>query len=127
MFPDDIRPYIAVPDAFWEADLALGVYRQSRGLFGTEMHSQVMAVGNGIPAIVCRTSEFGTKSQMWNDIGLGEWLFDFDSAIDRAIFPAEALRMLTQREHAARLLRQAHKTIWDRFAFFADFLNKLIQ
>ena len=57
MFPDDIKPFVVVPDAFWEADLALGVYRHSCGVYGTEMHSQVMAVGNGVPAIVCRSKD----------------------------------------------------------------------
>ncbi len=124
MFPEDVKPFIAVPESFWEADLALGVYRQSRGLFGTEMHSQVMAIGSGIPAMVCRTKEFGSKSQMWNDIGLGEWLFDFDSAADRQRFPEAVMRMFTQEEPTRQLVRQARTVLADRFGFFADFLRK---
>lgn len=42
---------------FWLTDEALGVYVRSTGLFGSEMHSPIMAVGNGIPAIVCRFEE----------------------------------------------------------------------
>lgn len=42
------------------------------------MHSPIMAVGNGIPAIVCRFAEQTSKDIMWRDIGLGDWLFDFD-------------------------------------------------
>ena len=37
-----------------------------------------MCIGNGIPAIVCRWAEQTTKVLMWRDIGLGDWLFDFD-------------------------------------------------
>ena len=48
-------------------------------VFGIEMHSQVMAAGNGIPACIFRHSGFGTKSDMWNTIGLGCWLLDIDS------------------------------------------------
>ena len=124
MFPDDVKPQIAVPESFWEADLALGVYRRSRGLFGTEMHSQVMAVGSGIPAMVCRTKEFGSKSQMWNDLGLGEWLFDFDSAADRQRFPEAVMRMFSQEEPTRRLVRQAQAVLAERFGFFADFLQR---
>ena len=124
MFPDDIKPFVSVPESFWEADLALGVYRQSCGLFGIEMHSQVMAIGSGIPAIVCRTAEFGSKSQMWSDLGLGEWLFDFDSAADRERFPAEVMRMFTQEERSRQLVKKAQETIGERFAFFADFLRR---
>ena len=123
MFPEDVRPHIVIPENFWEADLALGVYRRSCGLFGTEMHSQVMAVGSGIPAIVCRTVEFGSKSRMWNDIGLGEWLFDFDSAADRERFPEAVMRMFTQEKHTGQLVEQAQKIISERFSFFSDFLR----
>jgi hypothetical protein len=42
------------------------------------MHSPIMCVGNGIPAIVCRWEEQTSKGFMWRDIGLGEWLFDHD-------------------------------------------------
>ena len=37
-----------------------------------------MCIGNGIPAIVCRLAEQTSKGIMWRDIGLGDWLFDFD-------------------------------------------------
>ena len=37
-----------------------------------------MCIGNGIPAIVCRSEEQTTKGYMWRDIGLDEWLFHID-------------------------------------------------
>ena len=124
MFPSDVRPFIVVPETFWEADLALGVYKQSCGLFGTEMHSQVMAVGNSVPAMVCRTAEFGSKSQMWRDIGLDDWLFDFDSANDRQRFPDTVFQMFTQRERTAKLVENARRIIRERFGFFAEFMKQ---
>ncbi|MBR4675730.1 MAG: polysaccharide pyruvyl transferase family protein [Victivallales bacterium] len=124
LFPSDVRPFIVVPEVFWEADLALGVYTQSCGLFGTEMHSQVMAIGNGIPAMVCRTAEFGSKSQMWCDISLDDWLFDFDFVGDRQRFPDAVLQMFTQRDKTNRLLEKASSTIQERFEFFAEFLKQ---
>ena len=124
MFPADVKPQIVVPEDFWEADLALGVYRRSRGLFGTEMHSQVMAVGSGIPAMVCRTKEFGTKSRMWDDLGLGEWLFDFDLAADRQRFPEAVMKMFTQEDPTRRLAEHARTVLQERFGFFADFLRR---
>ena len=44
------------------------------------MHSQVMALGNGVPACVFRHSGFGSKSGMFRDVGVAEWLLDIDSA-----------------------------------------------
>ena len=88
------------------------------------MHSQVMALGSGIPAMVCRTKEFGSKSQMWNDIGLEEWLFDFDSAADRQRFPEAVMQMFTQEERTRQLVEHARTILSERFGFFADFLRK---
>ncbi|NBS05613.1 MAG: polysaccharide pyruvyl transferase family protein, partial [Verrucomicrobia bacterium] len=64
-------------------------YVRSAGLFGNEMHSPIMCVGNGIPAIVCRWAEQTSKGNMWKDIGLSEWLFDLDDETQLAgIVPA---------------------------------------
>ena len=125
MLPEDVKPYIAVMDDFWEADLALGVYKQSLGVWGIEMHSQVMAIGNGIPAIVCRTREFGSKSQMWNDLGLDEWLFDFDIPQYRERFPRAVMQMLNDAEHTAELVKNAQAVLKKRFTFFGDFMRKI--
>jgi hypothetical protein len=37
-----------------------------------------MCIGSGVPAIVGRFAEQTSKGIMWRDIGLGDWLFDFD-------------------------------------------------
>ena len=124
MFPADVKPFIVVPDHFWEADLALGVYKLSRGVWGIEMHSQVMAIGNGIPAMVCRTKEFGSKSQMWVDIGLGEWLFDFDLASDRERFPEAVMQMLDNEENTMKLVKHAQSVLQERFEFFGSFMRE---
>ena len=52
--PPEIQRRCAVWGSLWAPDLALGVYRASRGVFGVEMHSQVMAAGSGIPAVLLR-------------------------------------------------------------------------
>jgi polysaccharide pyruvyl transferase WcaK-like protein len=65
-------------EKYWLTDEALSTYRRSAGLFGLEMHSPIMCIGNGIPAIVCRFAEQTNKGFMWRDIGLHDWLFDMD-------------------------------------------------
>lgn len=77
--PDDVKPRVVWRDKFWLTNEALSVYVRSAGLFGSEMHSPIMAIGNGIPAVVCRFEEQTSKGIMWRDIGLGEWLFDLDN------------------------------------------------
>jgi polysaccharide pyruvyl transferase WcaK-like protein len=87
--PADVKPRVVWRDKFWLTDEALSTYVRSAGLFGSEMHSPIMAVGNGIPAIVCRFEEQTSKGLMWRDIGLGEWLFDLDQPDEHAgIVPA---------------------------------------
>jgi polysaccharide pyruvyl transferase WcaK-like protein len=70
------------------------------------MHSPIMCIGNGIPAIVCRWSEQTTKGLMWRDIGLGDWLFDFDKDEDCRRLPETVLALAKDldaaREKAAK-------------------------
>ena len=91
--PGDVKPHVVWRDTYWLTDQALSVYIRSAGLFGSEMHSPIMAVGNGIPAIVCRFAEQTSKGWMWKDIGLGDWLFDFDVEADRARLPDAVVAM----------------------------------
>ncbi len=76
--PEDVKKRVVWREDFWLTDEALSTYVRSAGLFGSEMHSPIMAVGNGVPAIVCRFQEQTSKGIMWRDIGLGDWLFDLD-------------------------------------------------
>lgn len=77
--PEDVKKKVVWRSTFWLTDEALSTYVRSAGLFGNEMHSPIMCVGNGIPAIVCRYAEQTSKGIMWRDIGLGDWLFDLDN------------------------------------------------
>lgn len=76
--PDDVRRRVVWREEYWLTDEAISTYVRSAGIFGSEMHSPIMALGNGVPAIVCRFEEQTSKGIMWRDIGLGDWLFDFD-------------------------------------------------
>lgn len=114
--PSDVRERIVWRPNYWLPGEAISTYVRSAGLFGNEMHSPIMSIGHGVPAIVCRWAEQTTKGYMWEDIGLGEWLFNLDLAEDvKRIVPTvmelannpEAAR---QKAHAARErveLRQA--------------------
>ena len=82
--PADIRARCVWRENYWLTGEAVSTYRRSAGLFGHEMHSPIMCIGNGIPAIVCRWAEQTSKGIMWRDIGLGEWLLDLDQESDVA-------------------------------------------
>ena len=76
--PADVLPKVVWRPDYWLTGEAVSVYVRSAGLFGNEMHSPIMCIGHGIPAIVCRWAEQTSKGHMWEDIGLGDWLFDLD-------------------------------------------------
>ena len=113
--PPEIRTRCVPQDRLWPPDLALGVYRASRGIFGVEMHSQVMAAGSGIPAVLLRHPQFGTKSEMWKTIGLADWLIDAEQPEYVRRAEAAAMDILGDPGRAAEKLRDARKII-DRAA-----------
>ena len=100
--PDSVRDRVVWRSDYWLTAEALSVYVRSAGLFGAEMHSPIMCVGNGIPAIVCRWAEQTSKGMMWSDIGLKDWLFDMDRPQDlERVVPA--VLELARDPAAARL------------------------
>jgi polysaccharide pyruvyl transferase WcaK-like protein len=86
--PADVKAKVVWREKFWLTDEAVSTYVRSAGLFGNEMHSPIMCIANGIPAVVCRFAEQTSKGFMWHDIGLDEWLFNLDEEADvRRIAP----------------------------------------
>lgn len=112
--PDDVKPRVVWREKFWLTDEALSVYVRSAGLFGLEMHSPIMAVGNGIPAIVGRFAEQTSKGFMWRDIGLGDWLFDFDQEAEIAKYVPAVLAMAKNPAAAKAKLVKARKFVEQR-------------
>jgi len=103
--PEDVKKRVVWRDKYWVTDEALSTYLKSAGLFGLEMHSPIMCIGNGIPAIVCRFKQQTSKGYMWRDIGLNEWLFDLD---DEAQIPGIVPAILAMaKEPAAAKLKAA--------------------
>ena len=91
--PEEVRSKVVWRNAAWMTDEAISIYKRSAGLFGAEMHSPIMCIANGIPAIVVRWEEQSSKGIMWKNIGLGEWLFDFDIEADIGRFVPTVLAM----------------------------------
>lgn len=91
--PADVKLRVVWRPNFWLTDEALSTYVRSAGMFGHEMHSPIMCIGNGVPAIVCRWAEQTSKGYMWRDIGLGDWLFDMDSEDEKKNVAAAVLAL----------------------------------
>jgi len=109
--PADVRRGVVWRQSFWLTDEAASVYARSMGLFGLEMHSPILCVGMGVPAIVGRFAEQTSKGFMWRDIGLGGWLFDFDSVEDRKRYPDAVVEMVRDRTASLRRVRAARERV----------------
>ena len=86
------------------------IYRRSAGMVSLEMHSPIMCIAQGVPAIVCRWEEQSSKGIMWRDIGLGDWLFDFDREDEVRRMPAAALALAREPAAAKARAEKAKRT-----------------
>ena len=111
------------PD-YWLTAEALSTYRRSAGLFGNEMHSPILCVGSGVPAIVCRWAEQTSKGFMWRDIGLGDWLFDMDREADRERVAGAVLEMASQPDEAKARAARARDFVRARHAEMMSELSR---
>ncbi|GAA5506028.1 polysaccharide pyruvyl transferase family protein [Novipirellula caenicola] len=112
--PPAILSRIAWRPDYWLTGEAISTYIRSAGLFGNEMHSPIMCIGHGVPAIVCRFEEQTSKGWMWEDIGLGDWLFDLDDEPRRQQLPATVLEMAKNPAAAKEKAAQARKFVEKR-------------
>lgn len=112
--PEDVRAHVVWRKDYWLTDEALSVYIRSAGLFGLEMHSPIMCIGNGVWAIVCRFAEQTSKGLMWRDIGLGDWLFDFDQEADLARLTPTVLALLKDPATARARVAKARAFVEER-------------
>ena len=112
--PADVRAKVVWREKFWLTDEAISTYVRSAGLVSNEMHSPIMSLGNGVPALVCRFAEQTTKGFMWRDIGLGDWLFDLDRTEELARIAPTALALAKDPAAARAKAAQARKFVQQR-------------
>ncbi|MFD2164015.1 polysaccharide pyruvyl transferase family protein [Paradesertivirga mongoliensis] len=109
--PEDVKPRVIWRDKYWLTDEAVSTYARSAGLFGIEMHSPIMCIALGVPAIVCRFTEQTSKGYMWQDIGLKEWLFDLDTKEDVERIVPTVLEMVKNPAASKEKVKKAQKLV----------------
>lgn len=83
--PADVKPHVAVLDRYWLTAEAASVYAQAAAVLSFEMHSPIMAIAAGTPAIHLRQPTDTSKGQMWRDVGLESWIFEIDDSTGKEI------------------------------------------
>lgn len=109
--PEDVKSRVVWRNKYWLTDEAVSTYARSAGLFGLEMHSPIMCIAIGVPAIVCRFAEQTSKGFMWKDVGLGEWLFDMDTKTDVDRIVPTVLEMVKNPSAAKEKVKKAQKLV----------------
>jgi hypothetical protein len=125
--PADVKAKVVWREKFWLTDEAISTYVRSAGLVSLEMHSPIMCVGNGVPAIVCRFKEQTTKGLMWRDIGLGDWLFDLDQPEEPARVAPAALAMVRGPAVARAKVQKAREFVQQRQRATMEILGKVCR
>ncbi len=109
--PERIRNQVAVLDRYWLAAEAASVYARAAAVISFEMHSPIIAIASGTPAIYLRQPTDTRKGQVWRDLGLDDWIFEIEDSSGRAIArrlmdigrdPVSARRTAARARHAAR-------------------------
>ncbi len=78
--PDSMKKSVVNCKTFWNADEATSVFARARICFCHEPHSPIMALAVGTPIVHTFSVEHGPKAWMFADIGLPEWLMDFEQS-----------------------------------------------
>lgn len=109
--PEDVKQSVAVLDRYWLTAEAASVYARAAAVISFEMHSPILAVSAGTPAVLLRQPTDTRKGQMWRDIGLERWIFEIDDTTGTQV--AEQLVEIGRdlpgaRETAAKARTFAH-------------------
>lgn len=113
--PADIHPFVVWKSSYWLPDEAAAVYRDAIALLSMECHSPIIAAVANTPSLYLRTPTETSKGQMWNDIGLGDWLINLDqtnaSAIADTLFAIQndPIAARTKLVRAMELVRQRQR------------------
>jgi polysaccharide pyruvyl transferase WcaK-like protein len=75
----DIRKHVVNLDDFWNADEAASIFARAHTAVCHEPHSLIIALANGTPVIHTYSEFHSPKCWMFKDIGLAEWLLEYDS------------------------------------------------
>jgi polysaccharide pyruvyl transferase WcaK-like protein len=105
--PDDVKARVVRRATFWNSDEATSVFARARIVFCHEPHSPIMALAVGTPIVHTFSVEHGPKAWMFADIGLPEWLMDFEqSDADRML-----AALLDIHEHYDEALLKVRKAM----------------
>ncbi|HSJ00845.1 MAG TPA: polysaccharide pyruvyl transferase family protein [Verrucomicrobium sp.] len=125
LLPEDIQKNVVNLDTFWNADEAASVFARGHTVVCHEPHSPIIALANGTPIIHTYSEFHSPKCWMFKDIGLSDWLLEFDSTP-----PEKMLAILTaiESDYPAALakVKKAMDFVHERQAATMQVIGKVI-
>ncbi len=76
--PEDVKKHVVWRDRYWLPDEAASIYARAQAVVSLDCHSPIISVVNGTPGFYVRQPTDTCKGQMYDDVGLGEWMFEVD-------------------------------------------------
>ncbi len=125
LLPDDIREAVVLRDTWWNADEALSVFTKARAAFGLEPHTLIMALTGGVPIVHARPLRHGRKGWMFDDLGLGDWLFDID-VTDAEVIADRVLDLDRAHGKASDRARSAYARVVEAQDRTLDLIEKVL-
>jgi polysaccharide pyruvyl transferase WcaK-like protein len=111
--PADLKPHVVNCDEFWNADEAASVFARAHTVVCHEPHSPIIALANGTPIVHIYSAFHGSKFWMFDDLGLGDWLLEFDSTpVEKLI--ATVMGIHTDYPAAQAKVAQAMRFVHER-------------
>ena len=77
--PPEIQKHVVNLESFWCADEAASIFARAHTIVCHEPHSPIIGLANGTPIIHTYSEFHSPKCWMFKDIGLSEWLLEFDT------------------------------------------------
>ncbi len=77
--PPEIQKHVVNLEYFWNSDEAASIFARAHTVVCHEPHSPIIALANGTPIIHTYSEFHSPKCWMFRDIGLAEWLLEFDT------------------------------------------------
>jgi polysaccharide pyruvyl transferase WcaK-like protein len=111
--PVDVKPNVVVRPDYWLTDEAASTYARAAAVVSLEMHSPIIALANGCPAIHLREPTDTRKGQMWRDVGLSDWIFEIDDTTGEQI-GKRLLEIERNRRRTTEAVRKAQKFVEER-------------
>lgn len=111
--PADVKADVAVLDRYWLTAEAAGVYAKAAAVASFEMHSPIIAVANGTPAILLRQPTDTRKGQMWRDVRLNDWIFEIDDTTGQQV-AARIVAIGSDLKSAQEKAQQARSFAWEK-------------